>query len=624
MPTVRVTQSYFKPQIATVNQKKSSRALSKSIHQDLNTSISSHDQSRPTVQHNEQSHTGNLNRDNLIVVQDQERQNLQEIGKAQGSSTNRDDQHFNLSQAVSNQKNSDAGGYNKFNLRSQMNRSFDNVSARHRFKKDNTLIRSLYSNICKLDNKFSTRNGSNSPEGTQEQFDPEKSEFYNTSRMILNNNFKIDSNQSEDQELQKFQKLQVMLQNFKKQEQKQQVIKQDPALISRMQLENQKEILNNQPYFGKKSKLSVLQTIQRKTFQHFLELYKVEDQYWNPPPRESATLVSLNHRQYLIGGLNFEASRDISQLKVINEHVQWAKFDYESKERLEGRLQHTALTYQDKILIFGGSYPYNKKRQQRECISQVVVFDPFSKVMNVLKTSGISIQPRRAHCAAIFKKNMIVYGGYLDNGTISDEMLSLDLSDNTWQRVQPLKQIEGLAQAASVTDDSKDGIYVFGGINKKGELSNKLRQLKIQTIDGIVKYAEWHTITPKSENQPVSRIGHALLFLPVTNALILIGGRNDELAKQNQSPFLNDIHLYLLELNSWVELKYTHSSHRMERLSNHAVAIECNSDFTQEKILIFGGVSSKQIPILDTQKSSLIHGQDEKKLEFVTGQHQEY
>jgi len=40
---------------------------------------------------------------------------------------------------------------------------------------------------------------------------------------------------------------------------------------------------------------------------------------------------------------------------------------------------------------------------------------------------------------------MIVYGGYLDNGSITDEMLSLDLDDYTWQRVTPQKPIEGFA-----------------------------------------------------------------------------------------------------------------------------------------------------------------------------------
>jgi len=60
--------------------------------------------------------------------------------------------------------------------------------------------------------------------------------------------------------------------------------------------------------------------------------------------------------------LNYETTKDIPEVRIVGEHISWAKFDYESKEKLEGRLQHTALNFRDKIMIFGGCYMYNKKR----------------------------------------------------------------------------------------------------------------------------------------------------------------------------------------------------------------------------------------------------------------------
>jgi hypothetical protein len=62
------------------------------------------------------------------------------------------------------------------------------------------------------------------------------------------------------------------------------------------------------------------------------------------------------------------------------------------------------LSYKDKVIVFGGCYMYNKKRRSRECINQVMVFDPFENSLKAIKTGGISITPRRAHCAAIFSK----------------------------------------------------------------------------------------------------------------------------------------------------------------------------------------------------------------------------
>ena len=40
-------------------------------------------------------------------------------------------------------------------------------------------------------------------------------------------------------------------------------------------------------------------------------------------------------------------------------------------------------------------------------------------------------------------------------------------------------------------------------------------------------------------------------------ALIVIGGRNDELGKSEGTPFLNDVFLFHLDKKVWVELKYT-------------------------------------------------------------------
>ena len=86
----------------------------------------------------------------------------------------------------------------------------------------------------------------------------------------------------------------------------------------------------------------------------------------------------------------------------MDQKIKWTMVEYENPEKVMGRIYHTALTYMEKIFMFGGSFMYNKKRQMRECLNQVVVFDPKARSMNVLKTSGISIQPRKNHCAAIF------------------------------------------------------------------------------------------------------------------------------------------------------------------------------------------------------------------------------
>ena len=136
---------------------------------------------------------------------------------------------------------------------------------------------------------------------------------------------------------------------------------------------------------------------------------------------------------------------------------------------------------------------------------------------------------------------------------------------------------------------SSEGIYIFGGINKKGELQSKLRHLRVATTDGQVKFGEWVKVNEEGQG-PCPRIGHTMSYLPVTNALLVVSGRNDEICKSEQTPYLSDIFLYLLEQETWIQVKHTSNSHKMDKMSYHTACVIANQDNNYEKILIFGGV----------------------------------
>jgi hypothetical protein len=54
---------------------------------------------------------------------------------------------------------------------------------------------------------------------------------------------------------------------------------------------------------------------------------------------------------------------------------------------------------------------WSNKRQVRECTNQVIVFDINEKHVNILKTKGFSVIPRKNHCSSMYLKSMVVYGG---------------------------------------------------------------------------------------------------------------------------------------------------------------------------------------------------------------------
>lgn len=65
-------------------------------------------------------------------------------------------------------------------------------------------------------------------------------------------------------------------------------------------------------------------------------------------------------------------------------------------------------------------------------------------------------------------------------------------------------------------------------------------------MDGKVVSAEWTKIK-QAGNAPCPRIGHSMSYLPLNQSIVVIGGRNDQLCKTKNIPFLDDMHLFLLD-----------------------------------------------------------------------------
>ena len=70
-----------------------------------------------------------------------------------------------------------------------------------------------------------------------------------------------------------------------------------------------------------------------------------------------------------------------------------------------------------------------------------------------------------------------------------------------------------------------------------------------------------------------------------------MGGRNDEMCKSLVNPFLDDMHLYLLDQKSWLKVKYLPSSQRLCRIGNHSTTFITDED-KSERIVIFGGINN--------------------------------
>jgi len=147
-----------------------------------------------------------------------------------------------------------------------------------------------------------------------------------------------------------------------------------------------------------------------------------------------------------------------------------------------------------------------------------------------------------------------------------------------------------VAETVRKSDTVFEGIYFFGGRKENGELNNKLRYFKPVTVDNKVIHGEFPVLKTSGAG-PVGRYGHTMAYLPVNNAILIAGGRNDEMCKTHFTPLLNDLFLFLLDQKIWLNVKYSVKSEKLAHIGNHCMSVVSDGE-TYEKILIFGGIES--------------------------------
>ena len=102
---------------------------------------------------------------------------------------------------------------------------------------------------------------------------------------------------------------------------------------------------------------------------------------------------------------------------------------------------------------------------------------------------------------------------------------------------------------------------------------------------------EWNKLVI-SGAAPCGRVGHRMEYLPLSQALIVVGGRNDEMCKNLSIPFLNDIYLFLLEQKAWIQAVYIPKSEQLYSICNHSMCVYVDPEKQYQRVLIFGGISN--------------------------------
>lgn len=215
---------------------------------------------------------------------------------------------------------------------------------------------------------------------------------------------------------------------------------------------------------------------------------------------------------------------------------------------------------------------------------------------------------RKNHVAHAIGNLMVLHGGILENGKITNDLAAIEFDTLKMNRLEYSGISPYLAFHCSdfVLDGEKtnniyyniykglktqelklvyrikhEGIYFFGGLDEENNYRNDLYILKVGR-----KPLEW--IQPKTNGiSPSARILATLNFYQELNILILHGGRNDRL---KQSIF-SDIWVFDLENFKWIKA-IAYPFNPKDRAEHSSVMFN-------NQLLILGGLNLKKYSSMD-------------------------
>jgi len=215
---------------------------------------------------------------------------------------------------------------------------------------------------------------------------------------------------------------------------------------------------------------------------------------------------------------------------------------------------------------------------------------------------------RKNHIAHAIGSIMIIHGGILENGKMTNELAVLEFLNLKWNKIDYKGKSPYLACHCSdiVLDNGKnnirnyhlykgytnvepkngyklkhEGIFFFGGIDEESNHKNDLYILKIGR-----QPLEW--FRPKVNGAgPTPRIFAKMNFYEDLNMLFVYGGRNDLIKKS----IFNDIWIFDLENFKWIKA-ITHPFNAKERTEH------CSTLYNNQ-LLILGGTNLKKYNSMD-------------------------
>lgn len=226
---------------------------------------------------------------------------------------------------------------------------------------------------------------------------------------------------------------------------------------------------------------------------------------------------------------------------ISRDYSLWKKFfvDINTVEPPEGRLCHTAVVHDDKMVIFGGH-----NTQPSSEYFHTVKHDMHSYDFTTRKWTPITEEGSRRteHTTVVEGDRMYVFGGYSGTG-YENSVIVYDFSAKNWYTMEAKGDIPAARSAHTAVVIGKS-MYVYGGWNGS-HCMNDLYELDLVS-------QTWSRVEYTGE-APCTRCSHGATVYEdgASSIMTVFGGYAIEKAADTHKGYLNDMYEFHVDTKSW-------------------------------------------------------------------------
>ena len=242
--------------------------------------------------------------------------------------------------------------------------------------------------------------------------------------------------------------------------------------------------------------------------------------------------VSLNRKLYVFGGV-YEGlyTNRLVCLNTVGKHFLW------QQPVVKGSIPCARAGHTLTVVGKRNCYLIGGRDASGNCLSDVYFFHTGATddvlIWNKVNSSGDIPPPMHGHAAVAIDRQLVIFGGSLQDGTQSQDLYILNTSSLQWSRIA-LGGAVPSPRYGHTMNVLGDKIMVFGGMSE-GDLKNDFYYLNLETM-------AWEQVEASS-TAPPARMFHAADV--VSNKLFIYGGKSED------SGSMSDCYCFDAENRTW-------------------------------------------------------------------------